>query len=158
MMNYDTEITEIRENVNQINNTLKVISEEYKQLRTNYSSLNTMVANHENILAKIEEKIENGIVGGVEKALKNLDEIIAKNLKRELENAEYQRLKAEKERKTGWMDHGIKQVIGVAITGIIGFIIIVFQYMQTNNILAQVSNEKKIVEKEIVEKNAKETK
>lgn len=130
---------------------------EQKNLRKDFDITNRLVKNHDDILSKIDVKIAEGVTIGVDRSLKGLDERVGSAVKKELHEAEYLKLKEEKERKKGWTDHAIKQVIGIIVTGIISVIVIMFQMANNKDLNNQLKKQNEKIQSQKKEINSYET-
>lgn len=130
---------DLHQKVDKILEDQKKLLDDQKDLRKDFDNMNKLVNTHNDIITKIDTKVQEGVYIGVDKALKGLDERVGSIVKREIKDNEYERLKAEKERKKGFMDHGIKQVIGIVIAGVIGFVVITFQLVNNNELKDQIT-------------------
>lgn len=136
---------ELHEKVDNILKCQEDIIKEQKDLRRDFDTMNRLVKNHDDILSKIEVKISEGVTMGVDKSLRGLDERVGTVVKKELREAEYIKLKEEKERKKGWTDHAVKQFIGIAITGLVGIAVILFQFANSQDLNKQIEESKQVI-------------
>lgn len=137
---------ELHEKVDEILKCQENIITEQKDLRRDFDTMNRLVKNHDDILSKIDVKIAEGVTLGVDRSLKGLDERVGSVVKKELQDAEYLKLKEEKERKKGWADHAVKQVIGIVITGIIGVVVILFQLANNTDLNKQITQQNEVIQ------------
>lgn len=130
---------ELNKKVDDILKKIDTLEKNQEDLRKDNESFRTLVNTHNEIITKIDTKVQDGVVTGVERALKGLDERVGNIVERKLKDNDYEKMIQEKERKKGFIDHGIKQVIGIAVTGIIGALVIVFQLVNNNDLKEQIT-------------------
>lgn len=137
---------DLHEKVDNVLQSQETIIQEQKDLRRDFDIMNRLVKNHDDILSKIDQKIAEGVSLGVDKSLKGLDERVGIVVKKELREAEYLKLKEEKDRKKGFTDHAIKQIIGIVVTGVIGLAVILFQLADKKNLNKTIEDQKSTLE------------
>lgn len=116
---------ELNAKVDEILKKQENLEKNQEDLRKDFDNMNKLVNTHNDIITKIDTKVQDGVYIGVEKALKGLDERVGSIVKREIKDNEYERMKADQERKKGFMDHGIKSLIGWAVVGLAGVILVI---------------------------------
>ena len=136
----------LHEKVDNVLQSQETIIQEQKDLRRDFDIMNRLVKNHDDILSKIDQKIAEGVSLGVDKSLKGLDERVGIVVKKELREAEYLKLKEEQDRKKGFTDHAIKQIIGIVVTGVIGLGVILFQIADKKNLNKTIEDQKSTLE------------
>lgn len=117
----------------ELKKTVDNMAKDVTDLRKELEGLSKLVYNHNDTLSKIDTRIEDGVSKGVEKALKNLDTRITNNVMTTLEKKELAELKEEKARRRGFMDHGVKSLIGWAVVGLAGVILIIMLGSSASN-------------------------
>lgn len=137
---------DLHEKVDNVLQSQETIIQEQKDLRRDFDIMNRLVKNHDDILSKIDQKIAEGVSLGVDKSLKGLDERVGMVVKKELREAEYLKLKEEQDRKKGFTDHAIKQIIGIVVTGVIGLGVILFQIADKKNLNKTIEDQKSTLE------------
>lgn len=122
----------LNETVEEIAKDVKELKNSYTDIRKDFELMNKLVNNHDNILQKIDTKVQDSVYTAVGKALDRQEERIGVVVERKLEEQDHKRLKAEEERRKGFMDYGIKSFIGWAVVGLAGVILIVLLGVSTN--------------------------
>lgn len=117
-----------------LSNTVNNINKEVKDLRKDFEGLSKLVYNHNDIISKIDVKVEDGVSRGVEKALKGLDDRINKNVIDTMEKKELEDFRKKKNRNNSFFEHGVKQAIGVIVAGVLAALVIVFQLVNNNDL------------------------
>lgn len=118
----------------ELKKTVDNMAKDVTDLRKDLEGLSKLVYNHNDTLIKIDTRIEDGVSKGVEKALKGLDKRVSQTVDQTLKDNRLKELEEQVARRKGFMDHGIKSLIGWAVIGVAGVIlIIVLGYTANNN-------------------------
>lgn len=117
-----------------------------------------MVDNHDDILKKIDDKVTEGVTKGVDNALKGLDDRMGQAVTKALRDIEYEELKANKEKKKKYMEHGIKQAIGIIVAGVLATGFILFQMANNSKLDEEIKKNQAVIQqqKEALETYVKE--
>lgn len=117
-----------------------------------------IVNNHDDILKKIDDKVTEGVTKGVDNALKGLDDRMGQAVTKALRDIEYEELKANKEKKKKYMEHGIKQAIGIIVAGVLATGFILFQMANNSKLDEEIKKNQAVIQqqKEALETYVKE--